>query len=125
MATLCEGRELTDRQRAVHEFMLGYQREHHRPPTAREIGGFVTGHTSKRHPTTALCHLEALTRKGVVVHSDDGSARGWLAVLPPGVVELEAAGDGWTLACGGGSTTMTRAEAREAWRLLGLALGED
>jgi hypothetical protein len=124
VGTLPEQRPLTDRQREVHEFMLAYQREHHRPPTACELAGFVTGRESKRRPTSALCHLEALARRGHVVRRGDGSARGWLAVLPPGVVELVPAGDGWTLACGGGSVTMTRDEAREALRLLGLALGE-
>jgi hypothetical protein len=34
------------------------------------------------------------------------------------------ADEGWVLACGGGSTTLSRDEAREALRLLGLALRE-
>jgi hypothetical protein len=125
VGTLPEQRPLTDRQRGVWLWMLRYQREHNRPPTACELAGFVTGRPSKRRPTSALCHLEALARRGHVVRRGDGSARGWLAVLPPGVVELVETPDGWVLACGGGSTTLpTRDEAREAYRLLGLALGE-
>jgi hypothetical protein len=46
-------------------WMLRYQREHNRPPTACELAGFVTGRPSKRRPTSALCHLEALARRRV------------------------------------------------------------
>jgi repressor LexA len=68
-------RPLTDRQIAIHTFMLEYQKEHGMPPTLREIGD----HFEISSTNGVQDHMRALERKGAVDHRPLVS-RGWRAV---------------------------------------------
>jgi repressor LexA len=75
----------TDRQLEVLEFMRRYQREHSMPPTLREI---CTEFSWKAH-FSAISHLRALAKKGLVQHRPNVS-RGWLALQPSQTDEVGA-----------------------------------
>lgn len=65
----------TDRQLALHAWMLAYQFEHSMPPTMRELAkafGFKSTHS-------AVCHMQAMEKKGMVTHRP-GVSRGWVAI---------------------------------------------
>ena len=54
--------ELTDRQRAVLDYLVEFAIVRGKPPTIREIQEFF-GYESK---TSAVAHLDALERKGFI-----------------------------------------------------------
>ena len=62
--------DLTERQRAILQFIVDQQRDRGYPPSVREIGEAV-GLTS---PSTVHSHLATLQRRGVVVEVHVGLA---------------------------------------------------
>ena len=74
----------TERQAAIHAWMLDYQREHRMPPTLRDVATrFGFGSTNAVHD-----HLVLMEKKGLVRHRK-GVARGWVAIA-----ETEQASNG-------------------------------
>lgn len=112
--------ELTDRQRALWEFMLRYQQKHGKPPTHREMAAFVKN-DPQANATAPLCHLGALERKGYVRH-DEWESRCWVAVVPGGGVRLDDLGNTLALSSGADCVRLTRGQAVEAIRLLAAAV---
>ena len=53
---------LTKRQTAVFDFISAYIESHKFPPTIRDIGN----HFGIKSPNGVVCHLRALTKKGVI-----------------------------------------------------------
>ncbi|KKN41844.1 hypothetical protein LCGC14_0719040 [marine sediment metagenome] len=61
--------ELTDRQRAVLDYLVEFAIVRQKPPTIREIQEYF-GYDS---PNSAVSHLDALERKGFIRRSGDKS----------------------------------------------------
>jgi SOS-response transcriptional repressor LexA len=81
---------LTDRQRAVYDFIADYWRERGRSPTGREISqrfGF-------RSPNGAVNHLRALQRRGLIARDPDVSRGIRLVARDGGGVGVEPAAPG-------------------------------
>ncbi len=78
--TATRDNSLTDRQRAIHDWLVDYWLGHGYPPTIREICA-AFGIAS---PEGVMCHMRALRDKGYVTWSD-GEAR---TVLPQTCKEL-------------------------------------
>ena len=57
---MTERQPLTDRQRAVYDFIRDHIREHHNAPTMRQI----ISHFGMKSPNGAMCHLNALEQRG-------------------------------------------------------------
>jgi SOS-response transcriptional repressor LexA len=55
-------RPLTSRQKAVHKFMLSYQKKHGFPPTLRETAAAI----GCWHQSSARCHMRSMVAKGAV-----------------------------------------------------------
>ena len=61
--------ELTDRQREVYDFLLGFWRNKGYPPSIRE----VAGHFGFKSTRAVVDHLGALERKGWIVRTRERS----------------------------------------------------
>ena len=60
---------LTERQKAVLDFMVESVTKRGVPPTVREIGDQF----SISSPNGVMCHLRALEKKGYLMHEGNGS----------------------------------------------------
>ncbi len=79
---------LTDRQRAVYEFIRERIRNRGYGPTVREIGD----HFRIRSPNGVMCHLKALEKKGLIVREANMSRAIQLATEPAHFRGLPLAG---------------------------------
>lgn len=70
--------QLTDRQRAVYEFIRGKIRSRGYGPTVREIGD----HFKIRSPNGVMCHLKALEKKELITREPNMSRAIQLATEP-------------------------------------------
>ncbi len=70
--------ELTKKQHRVLGFIRKCYEEYDRGPTVREVSGFV----GSVHPNAAICHLDALEKKGWIVRAHDGLSRGIRLAYP-------------------------------------------
>lgn len=76
-----ERRPLTHRQAEVLAFIRGFVQAYGVSPSYREI----CRHFGFSSPSTgAICHLEALARKGYVRRMGEGKARSWVLAVSPG-----------------------------------------
>jgi len=71
--------EISERKRAILDFIIRYTSEHKRPPAMRDIASAV-GLAS--HSGIAW-HVEDLIRLGYVKRIDDGTARNLRAIKTP------------------------------------------
>lgn len=67
----------TQKQVAIHAFMLAYQTQHGMPPVMRE----VAKQFGYRSLNAVACALRALEKKGMMRHRK-GVARAWRAIAP-------------------------------------------
>jgi repressor LexA len=84
---------LTERQRAMYDFVRAKIFERGYGPTVREIGN----HFGIRSPNGVMCHLRALEKKGVIQRERNMSRAIQLVDYSPGEVGLPLAG---TIAAG-------------------------
>lgn len=63
---------LTERQRAIFDFIVEFIRENGGSPSVREIGDRF----EIRSPNGVMCHLKALQKKGRISGVDNGGGHG-------------------------------------------------
>lgn len=66
------GDPLTDKQRAIFEFIVEHIKEYGSSPTVREIGNKF----GIKSPNGVMCHIRSLRKKGMIGRNDNGGDYG-------------------------------------------------